>query len=399
MSKIIIDKNRIKEILERGVEKIVDKRHLEKRLMSGERLRIKLGIDPTGPKIHLGRAISLWKLRDFQDLGHQIVLIVGDFTAKVGDASDKTSQRPMLTDAQIQKNLKGYKNQFGLILDMNKVELHYNSEWLSKIKPEDFIKLASLFTIQQMVQRRNFKERFESGKEIGLHESFYPLLQGYDSVAVKADVETGGYDQLFNLLAAREIQKYYSQPPQDIIVYEMLYGLDGRKMATSWGNAITLVDSPGEQYGKIMSMRDELILDYFRLCTRLPMTEIRIIEKSLKSGSLNPRDAKAKLAREIVTIYHGKAAAFKAEKEFNRVFKEHKIPSQVSTFKLKTAKINILDLLVRTKLAPSKSEAKRLIEQKGVKIDQEIIDDWKKEIIIKKGMILQVGKRKFLKLI
>lgn len=407
MSKIIIDENKIKELLERGVEKVFDKKHLEKRLLTGEKLRVKLGIDPTGTKLHLGRAISLWKLRDFQDLGHQIVLIIGDFTAKIGDASDKDSERPMLTDEQIQKNLKDYKKQIGLILDLDKTEFHYNSEWLKKFNPADIIKLASLFTIQQMIQRRNFKERFEAGEEIGLHEALYPLFQGYDSVAIKADVETGGYDQLFNLLAARDIQKYYGQPPQDIMVYEMLIGLDGRKMSTSWGNIITLIDSSNEQYGKIMSMKDELIIDYFRLCTRLSMREVNDIEKTLKSGSLNPRDAKARLAREIVAIYHGKSAAQKAEQEFNRIFKEKKIPSQVKSYPVKSLrdhgagklpKINILNLLVQIKLAPSKSEAKRLIEQGGVKINGEVVKDWKNNVDIKPKMILQVGKRKFVEL-
>jgi tyrosyl-tRNA synthetase len=398
MSKVIIDKNKIKELLERGVEKVVDKKHLEKRLFAGEKLRVKLGLDPTGPKLHLGRAISLWKLRDFQDLGHQIVLIIGDFTAKIGDASDKDSERPMLTDEQIQKNLKDYKKQIGLILDLDKTEFHYNSEWLKKFNPADIIKLASLFTIQQIIQRRNFKERFETGKEIGLHETLYPLFQGYDSVAIKANVETGGYDQLFNLLAARDIQKYYGQPPQDIMVYEMLIGLDGRKMSTSWGNVITLTDSPNEQYGKIMSMKDELIIDYFRLCTRLSMKEVKDIEKSLKLGSLNPRDAKARLAREIVAIYHGKTAALSAEREFDRVFREKGQPTKIPQVKVKTKQLPISELLVKIKLAPSKSEAKRLIEQGGVKINGEVVKDWKKNVDIKPKMILQVGKRKFIKL-
>jgi tyrosyl-tRNA synthetase len=395
--RINTDPKKIEEILTRGVEEIIEKKSLIMKLKSGRQLRIKHGIDPTGPKIHLGRAFQFWKLKAFQELGHKIVLIFGDFTAQIGDASDKLAMRRPLSEREVKENLKDYTRQIGKILDMEKTELRYNSEWLSKMSAKDLLKLSMRFTAQQMIQRRNFKERWEKGVPIGLHELDYPLFQGYDSVVTKADVEIGGSDQLFNLKIGREIQKMYKLSPQDIMTSKMLVGLDGRKMSTSWGNIITMVDSPNEMYGKIMSMKDELIPEYFELCTPLPLKEIKEIAEDLKKKKTNPRDLKARLAREIVAIYHGKELAEKAEKEFERVFKEKKLPSRIPEFKIKEKTLNILDLLVKTKLASSKSEAKRLVLQKGVKIEGEIVEDWRKTIKIKKGQVFQVGKRKFIK--
>lgn len=381
---------KIKEILSRGVEEIIDRTNLKKRLFSGERLRIKHGIDPTGPKIHLGRAVQLLKLKDFQELGHQIVLIIGDFTAQIGDASDKEAMRPFLSEEKIKENMKDYTKQMERILDMKKVELHYNSQWLKKIKIQDLLNLARRFTAQQMIQRRNFKERWEKGKPIGLQELIYPLLQGFDSVAIKADVELGGFDQLFNLKVGREIQKIFGQKSQDIITLKMLLGLDGRKMSTSWGNVINILDRPEEQFGKIMSMKDELILDYIELATRIPLAEVK---------KLPPRQAKAKLAREIVRIYHGEKAAAKAEEEFNRIFREKKLPSQILKWKVEEKSLKVLDLLTKIKIVSSKSAGKRLIIQGGVKIDGQPVKNWQAIIKIKKGMVVQVGKRKFIKLV
>jgi tyrosyl-tRNA synthetase len=390
--------SKIEEVLTRGVEEIIEKRSLVKKLRSGKRLRVKHGIDPTGPKIHLGRAFQFWKLRAFQDLGHKIVLIFGDFTAQIGDASDKLAMRRSLSEREIKENLKDYTRQIGKILDMNKTEIRCNSQWLNKLSAKDLLSLSMRFTAQQMIQRRNFKERWKQGKPIGLHELDYPLFQGYDSVAVKADVEIGGSDQLFNLKVGRAIQEMFGQKPQDIMTSKMLTGLDGRKMSTSWGNIITIVDNPNLMYGKIMSMKDELILEYFELCTPLPLREVRKIEKDLKKKKINPRDLKARLAREIVSIYYGKEIAERAEREFKRIFKEKKLPTKIPEIKIKEKEVPLLDLLVKTKLAPSKSEAKRLILQKGVKISGKIQEDWRKLIEIKKGMILQIGKRKFVKI-
>jgi tyrosyl-tRNA synthetase len=396
--KINTDPKKIKEILERGVEKIIEKENLLKKLKSGKRLRIKLGIDPTGPKIHLGRAAQLWKLRDFQELGHQIILIIGDFTAQIGDASDKTSMRKPLSLEEVKENMKNYTAQLGKILDIKKVEMHRNSEWFNNFKLKDLINLAMKFTAQKMIQRRNFKQRWEKGKPIGVHELIYPILQGYDSVQVRADVEIGGSDQLFNLKVGREIQKIFGQPSQDIMTLKMLYGLDGRKMSTSWGNVVNILDSAQEMYGKIMSMKDELIGDYFELCTKITLKEIEKIKRGLKTEKLNPRDVKARLAREIVKLYYGERKALETEREFNRIFKEKKLPSKIPVFKTSKKVLSILDLIFEAGLASSKSQAKRLILQKGVKIDGEIKTNWKEKIKVKEGMVVQVGKRKFKKI-
>jgi len=396
--KINTDSKKIKEILERGIEQVIDKKNLLKKLKSGKKLRIKLGIDPTGPKIHLGRAIQLWKLRNFQDLGHQIVFIIGDFTGQIGDASDKQAMRKPLTEEEIKENLRTYKKQIGKILDLKKVEFHRNSEWLSKLKIKDFLSLAMSFTAQQMIQRRNFRERWEQNKPIGLHELSYPLLQGYDSVMIKADVEIGGFDQLFNLKMGREMQRIFGQPPQDIMTSQMLYGLDGRKMSTSWGNVINITDNPRNMYGKIMSMKDELIEDYLKLTTRFPLKKIEKIKKDLKEEKLNPKEAKSILAKEIIKMYHSKKAGETAEKEFNRVFREKKLPLKIPVFKSSKKSLPILDLLTKANLASSKNEARRLILQGGVKIKNVIKNDWREIVKIFKEMIVKVGKRKFLKI-
>jgi len=393
-----VDSEKIQQILSRGVEEIIDREHLEKRLLSGEKLRIKHGIDPTGPKIHLGRAAQFQKLAEFQELGHKIVLIIGDYTAQIGDASDKLSMRPVLSSSQIKENMKGYRAQIGKILDMKKIEFHYNSEWLGALRAKDLLNLAMKFTAQQMIQRRNFKERWEQGKEIGLHELTYPLFQGYDSVMVKADLEIGGTDQTFNLLAGRKIQESFGQAPQDIMTLKMLSGLDGRKMSTSWGNLVNIIDPPGEMYGKLMSMRDEMILQYFELCTQVTLREIKKIEQALRGG-VNPRDWKAKLAFEIVKLYHGAKEAKRAEGEFNRVFREKELPEDVPEYKIKKKKYKLIDLLAESKLAPSKSRTRQLIEQGGVSINGQPIKDWRYEFLPKGGMIIKVGKRRFVKLI
>jgi len=346
--KIDTNPKKIKEILSRGTEDIIDKKHLEKALLSGKRLNIKLGIDPTGPKIHLGRATQLLKLRDFQELGHKIILIIGDFTAMVGDASDKTAMRKALTSEEIKQNMKDYLPQIGRILDLKKTEVRYNSEWLGKLKIEELIGICMHFTAQQMIQRRNFKERWEQGKEIGLHELLYPIFQGYDSVAIKADLEIGGFDQLFNLKVGREMQKMFNQEPQDIMALKMIYGLDGRKMSTSWGNVINILDEPKEMFGKIMSLKDELVREYFECCTRFPLKKI--------NKKIHPKELKKMLAREIVAAFHSPQEAVKAEEEFERIFEKKKLPSAIKEKKIKEKEINILDLLVAVSLLNQKQK-------------------------------------------
>ncbi len=395
--KISTDNNKINELLNRGVEEIFDKKSLESALLSGKQLRIKLGIDPTGSKIHIGRATQLLKLKDFQDLGHKIVLIIGDFTAKIGDASDKTSMRPALSDDEIKNNLKDYKKQIAKILDIGKVEFRYNSEWWAKFKMGDFVSLAQKFTAQQMIQRRNFKERWEGEKPIGLHEIFYPIYQGYDSVAVKSDMELGGSDQLFNLKMGREIQQIFSQKPQDIMTLKMIWGLDGRKMSTSWGNTINITDDYFDMYGKVMSMQDEHILDYMETCTRIPMQEIEQYKKELQEKG-NFKEIKEILAKAIVSIYHSKTLADEAYDKFNKMFKDKEIPQDINQIEIKYGKMNILDLLVASGSANSKQEARRLLEQKGVKIDNQTKEDISEDIDVKSEMIIQKGKRFFVKI-
>jgi len=357
-------------------------------------LRVKLGIDPTGDKIHIGRATQLWKLRLFQELGHKVVLIIGDFTALVGDPSDKPDGRSGLAKEEINKNMKSYLKQIDKVLDVKKAEIRYNSEWFSKMKLADFLNLASNFSIQQLVQRRNFKERWESQKPISLKEITYPLLQGYDSVAVKADIELGGYDQLFNLNSGRDVQKIFNQKPQNIMALKMLDGLDGRKMSTSWGNVVNITDEPNDMFGKLMSMNDDMIDSYFELCTQLSFEEIGKFKKEFS----NPRNLKAVLAKEIISLYHDREKAEKAEQEFEKVFKDKEIPTKIREFFCSKDKYSILEILPHLDLAKSKGAAKRLVQQGGVKIENVVINDIHFEITVKEGMIIQVGKRNFAKL-
>jgi tyrosyl-tRNA synthetase len=392
-----VDAKKIEEILTRGVEDVVDIEHLKKRLLAGEKLRVKHGLDPTGPKIHLGRATQFWKLKEFQDLGHQVVLIIGDFTGQIGDASDKQAMRRALSEKEVKLNMKDYVKQIGRALDVKKVELHYNNEWSKKMTAKDLLKLAMKFTAQQMIQRRNFKERWDEGKEIGLHELTYPLFQGYDSVAIRADLELGGTDQLFNLLAGRKIQESFNQLPQDIITLKMLDGLDGRKMSTSWGNVVNIADSADEMYGKVMSMHDQAILQYFELCTKVPMSEIKEMERKMRFGA-NPKNYKAQLALEIVKLYHGERAAKDAEKKFNKVFINKETPEDIRTETINRGQYKLVDLLFQYQLAVSKGEAGRLIAQGGVEINGEVVSDRHLVINIDSSKIIKVGKRRFLRL-
>jgi tyrosyl-tRNA synthetase len=384
-----------KEILTRGVEEIIVQKELEKKLLSGKKLRVKLGFDPTSPNLHLGRSIPLFKLRDFQELGHQIVFIIGDFTGVIGDTSDKESERPMLDEKQIQKNLKTYSEQAGKIVDLKKCEIRYNSEWLSKLDYHEISRQANVFSLNDFISRENIKKRISVGKRVSLREVLYPLLQGYDSVAVKADLEVGGTDQRFNLLAGREMQRFYSQTPQSVLTNPLIEGLDGRKMSSSWGNTINLLDSAQEMYGKTMSLRDDLIIKYFVLTTRVDLKKIKEYEKEIKEGA-NPRDYKAKLAYEITRFYHSSEKATKAQENFERVFKEKKAPLKIPLVKIKEKKIDILDLLVKIKLTESKAEAKRLINQGGIRINGEKKEDWKEKVEINDKTIVQSGKRKFI---
>jgi len=389
---------KIEDILNHGVEKIIDKKHLLDALKSSKKLRIKHGIDPTGDKIHIGRASQLWKLKDFQDLGHKIVLIIGDFTAQIGDPSDKPDGRKGLTKRQIKKNMATYLEQLGKILNIKKTEIRYNSEWYDKLDLAEFLSIARVFSVQQMVHRRNFNERWKKGQPISLQEICYPLLQGYDSKVIKADVELGGYDQLFNLNTGRDVQRHYGQKPQDIVALKMLSGLDKRKMSTSWGNVVNITDKPNDMFGKLMSMKDEMMEEYFELCARMDEKELKIIKNKLKDKKINPKDIKEELAIRIVSLYWGVAAAQKAKQEFQKVFEKKGLPSHIRVFFSPKKQYPVLELLYHLDLAISKSEGKRLIQQGGVKIDNKKINDFQKIVKVKEGLIIQVGKRKFARL-
>jgi len=392
----IVDTNeaKIDELLSRGVEDVFVKENLKKKLMSGKVLRVKLGIDPTSSSIHLGRATLLHKLRKFQDLGHKAVLIVGDFTAQIGDPSDKLEKRPMLDSVKIAENLKNYKEIISKIINVERAEFVYNGEWLSKLGFAEICKLAETFSVQQMSARRNFKDRFDKGEEVSLREFMYPLMQGYDSVAVQADIEIGGFDQLFNLKAGRVIQKQYGQFEQDVLTTQMLEGTDGRKMSSSWGNVISITDAPNDMFGKVMSLRDDLITKYFLLCTNVSLSEIAEMEKSLAGGE-NPRNLKMCLAKEIVAVYHGNAFAEAAVINFENTFKKGGVPDDVQEVEVASG-VALVDVLLASGVVKSKSEFRRLVGEGAVgEVGGEAI--LSAEYAITKDLTLKVGKKRFLK--
>lgn len=395
MDKVVTDEQKIQDILTRGVEEVFVQKDLLAILSSGKQLRIKLGIDPTGPKIHLGRAIPLRKLRDFQRLGHQVVLVVGDFTAQVGDASDKQEKRPILTRKEIDENIKDYKNQIGKIIDISKTEFVYNNDWLAKLSFGEVVTMAECFSVQQMLARRNFKERYDRGSEISLREFLYPIMQGYDSVHIKADVEIGGFDQLFNVKAGRVMQDFFNQPKQQVMVGEMLEGTDGRKMSTSWGNVITVVDEPFLMFGKIMSLRDDLIIKYFRLCTDVSLEEIEGIKKELESGT-NPKDVKLRLATEITTLYHTEKDAALSKNSWIETFSKGGIPDDVEEVKAEEGK-ELVEVLLEKGFISSKGDWRRLIESGSITTKEgETITDIKEKI---KNVTLRIGKKRFVKIV
>ena len=393
MTKISTDKKKIDELLSRGIEEVITADELRKKLLSGKQLRIKLGIDPTSPNLHIGRSIPLLKLRDFQELGHQICFLIGDFTGTIGDTSDKTSERPMLDSATVKKNMKDYVKQAGKILDIKKCEIHYNSKWLKKIGYAELGRQADIFSVNEFISRDNIARRLKDGKRVSLREVLYPLMQGYDSVALKADVEIGGSDQRFNLLAGRELQKDYKQTQQNIITGPLLEGLDGRKMSSSWGNTINLIDSAREMFGKVMSLQDEFLIKYFTLATRIPLSEVANYDKQLKNG-INPREIKIALAKALVTMYFDEATSEAEAKYFISTFSKKEMPTDIK--KVKVNNYNLLDVLVETGLVASRGEAKRVIAQGGVKVNQSVINDINYQV--KSGEVVQKGKINFVEI-
>src|SRR3990170_3505301 len=363
------------DLLRRGAVEIISEEDLLAKLLEERPLRVKLGVDPSAPDIHLGIAIVLRKLRQFQDLGHEAILVVGDFTALIGDPSERKKTRPMLTREDIERNVATYRDQYGKILDPQETRVVFNSQWLRPMTFEDVIRLGAKTTVARVMERDDFANRFRAGTPIFMHELMYPLCQAMDSVQLEADVELGGTDQKFNNLMGRDLQREVGQEPQVVLLTPLLVGLDGtEKMSKSLGNAIGITDPPNEMYGKTMSLPDHLIAHYLEFTTDLPMDDVRATAQGLADGSVHPRDAKARLARGIVRMWHGAEAAGGAERAFERQFKAGELPEEIPEARLGRAdltrgKMKIVDLLVRTGLAESKSEARRLITQGGVSLD------------------------------
>jgi len=392
------EKLTIEKVLERGVVEILPDKETFLNLAKKKKLKIYFGIDPTSPNLHLGHFVPLKKLAEFQQLGHETILLIGDFTAQIGDPSGRDKKREPLSQEQVQRNMKNYKPQLSRVLDLSKTKIAYNSKWLAKMGLKDVLELASHFTVPRLLERDMFQERFQRGEEVWVSEILYPLLQGYDSVALDVDLEIGATDQKFNMLVGRKLQKIYQKREKFVLTTPLLLGLDGRKMSKTYKNTVNLTDSSDEMFGKIMSLKDDLIFQYFRLLTDISEKEITNMEKGVEQGKLNPRDAKEKLALEIVTIFWGKEKAQQAKKEFIKVFRKKEIPKNIPTFFSPKTSYPILDLLLYLHLAKSKSEAKRLIKQGGVKINKVVVKDPKKVVEVKEGMVIQVGKRKFAKL-
>jgi len=393
--------DRIDEALTRGVVDVIVRQDLERRLRAGDKLRVKLGVDPTGPRLHIGRAVTLRKLRAFQELGHTICLVIGDFTAQIGDASDKDAARRVLSEREVYQNMATYKEQMGRILDESRVEWTYNSDWLGQLRFKDVVQLAQLFTVAQMLERENFSLRYAEGKPIGLHEFMYPLMQGFDSYALNADLELGGTDQLFNLMAGRIVQQRgFAKRPQDIMTNKMIWGLDGRKMSTSEGNTILIDEPPVDMYGKVMSMGDAHLVDYFETCTDVPLREVREIEQEL-AGGLNPMAAKKRLAYEITRLYHGDAGALEGQRYFEEL---HQHKGALADADWPEAQLDdaaprqVGQLFKDAGLVTSTSDARRTIESGGLEIDGQRVTDFAAVVTPYTGMKLRRGKNRLARL-
>jgi tyrosyl-tRNA synthetase len=393
------------DIIKRGVVEIIPEdelvKKIEKSIKTSKPLNIKLGCDPSRPDLHIGHSVVLRKLAQFQQLGHQAILIIGDFTGMIGDPSGRNATRPALSLEQTRINGESYFQQASKILSKVNTKIVYNSDWLSKMAFEDVIKLASKYTVARMIERDDFTKRFKGSEPISIHEFLYPLAQAMDSVAIESDVELGGTDQKFNLLVGRDIQREYGMEPQVILTMPLLIGTDGiEKMSKSYDNYIGISDEPKQIYGKTLSIPDDLIYIYFELGTDVSNQKLLEIKNQLKDGKTNPRDIKRDLARKLVAMYHNDESAKAAEQEFDNIFINKGLPDNVEEFKIgKDKEINILDLIILVNFAPSKAEARRLVAQGGVTLDGEKISEVQKNIKLHQNMILKVGKRKFIKFI
>ena len=386
-----------------GIEEIIPKEQLEKQISNSIKnkkpLRVKLGCDPSRPDLHIGHAVLLRKLRQFQNFGHTAVLIIGDFTAMIGDPTGKNKTRPQITLEETNANAKTYIDQATIVLSKDNLDVVYNSEWLSKLNFGDVIKIASKYTVAQILERDDFTNRYNSGKPISLHEFLYPLAQGYDSVVIKSDIELGGTDQKFNLLVGRALQKEYSQKPQCVITAPLLEGTDGvEKMSKSNNNYIALTDSADDMYGKVLSIPDTMILKYFEFCTNITMDELLGYKNQLDSGKVNPRDTKRQLARDIISIYHDAEGANNAEQNFDKLFIKKNVPDDIPECRL-TESTKLIDVMVLYNIVSSNGEARRMIKQGAVKLDDIKVKDGFIQIEPGSNVTLKVGKRRFLKIL
>lgn len=397
--KIITDKQKIEEVLTRGVENIYPNREaLEKVLLSGKRIKLYCGFDPSAPSLHIGNAISLAKLGQFQELGHEVIFLIGDFTGMIGDPTDKTAARKKLTRKEVLANAKNYKKQAGAYLNFNganPAKIMYNSQWLDKLSFKDLIEVTSNFTAQQMFARDMFQERIKANKPIYLHEFLYPVAQAYDSVAMDVDLEIGGNDQTFNMLCGRDLMKAIKNKEKFVLTMKLLVDSSGKKMGKTEGNIVNLDETPENMYGQLMSWPDGVIEIGLELCTNLPMAEVKNFAAQIKNG-INPRDIKMCMALEVTKINHGEKKAKAAEEHFVKTVQKKEIPDEIMNYNLRISVWKLADLLVEVKLALSKGEARRLIEQGGIKIDGIAVKDINKEIkITENGILLQRGKRGF----
>ena len=390
-------------ILKRGCEEIINevefKQKLEKSIKNNKPLKIKLGIDPTGSDLHIGHAVPLRKLKQFQDLGHTVQFLIGTFTARIGDPTGKSETRKMLSNEAVQENIKTYIDQLGIILDLEKTEIKYNGDWLEKLSLEEVLNLLSQFTVSQMVSREDFSKRLAENKPVSLIEFMYPIMQGYDSVALECDVELGATEQKFNILRGRDLQKAYGQEQQICLLMPILEGLDGvEKMSKSLNNYIGITEAPNDMFGKVMSISDELMFRYYEIITEIPLEEIEKMKMDITNGVLHPMEAKKNLGKELVTIYHGAEEGIKAKEWFENVFSKKNLDVDLPEVEIAGKEEGIIELLVSTlKFANTTSEARRLIEQGGFKINDEAIKDVKSSVKLESGMIIRAGKKKIIK--
>jgi tyrosyl-tRNA synthetase len=402
---MISNKEKIRRLLvEGGVEEIIGREDLEKKLLSGKKLIVKFGADPTRPDLHLGHAVPLRKMREFQDLGHKVIFLIGDATCKIGDPTGKDKTRPVMTDAEIKKNALTYVKQASKILktDKNLLEIRYNSQWFSKMSFYDFLKIMTMATAARVLERDMFQERIKKGQDIGLHELVYPIMQGYDSVELKADVVLLGNDQKFNELFGRHYQQRFGQAPQSMVITKLLVGTDGKeKMSKSLDNYIGITESADQMYGKVMSISDEAMEEYFKLATDIDSQEIIKMMSQARAGKVNPRDIKMKLAYEVAKSYHGEKEAGKAQENFVNTFQKKELPDKIKSVKISAEKIKLTEFLLKAGMATSMGDARRKIEQGGVSVDGEKIFDYKFELNKKNSgnKAVKVGKFHFLKIV